>query len=135
DGRGQQRFADPRPQLTRDRRQYVFYPGLQGVPENLAPKLLNRPFTITADVELPTGGDAGVLVCHGSNQGRYVLYVKDRRLHYVHNYVGVRSFVVSSKEEIPEGRVELRLEFETTGKAAPLEGKGAPGRAELYVNR
>jgi arylsulfatase len=53
----------------------------------------------------------------------------------VHNYVGVQSFVVTSRERIPEGRVELRLEFETTGKPALLEGKGAPGRAELYIDK
>jgi arylsulfatase len=32
DGRGQQRFADPRPQLTADRTRYVYYPGTQSVP-------------------------------------------------------------------------------------------------------
>lgn len=135
DGRGQQRFADPRPQLTKDRHAFTFYPGLQDVPENVAPKVLNRSHTITADVEIPRGGAEGVLLCHGSNEGGYALYVKDGKLHYVYNYVGAKSFTVSSTVPVPEGRVELRCEFEVTGKPHALEGKGAPGRAELYIDK
>ena len=34
----------------------------------------------------------------------------------------------------PEGQVKLRYEFEPTGKPEPRKGKGAPGRAQLYIN-
>jgi arylsulfatase A-like enzyme len=135
DGRGQQRLAEARPQLTRDRRQYAFIPGLQGVPEGAAPKVLNKPHSITADVEIPKGGAEGVLACQGSNQGGYALYVKNKKLCYVYNYVGAQIFTVTSNVEVPEGRCELRFEFEVTGKASPLEGKGTPGLAQLYIDR
>ena len=135
DGRGQQRWGEPRPQLARPRRHYVFVPGLQAVPDNVAPKVLNKPHSITVDAEIPKGGAEGVLACQGSMQGGYALYVKNRRLCYVHNYVGARIFTVTSNVDVPEGRVELRFEFEPTGKASPLEGKGTPGRAQLYIDR
>ena len=34
----------------------------------------------------------------------------------------------------PEGRHKLRFEFEVTGKPDIKSGKGAPGRAQLYVD-
>jgi hypothetical protein len=135
DGRGQMRFAEPRPQLTASRRHYLFVPGLQGVPENVAPRVLNKPHSITAEVDIPKGGAEGVIVSHGSNDGGYALYIKGRKLSYVHNYVGAKVFTVTSNVDVPEGRHELRFEFEVTGKASPLEGKGAPGRAQLYIDR
>jgi hypothetical protein len=36
DSRGTGRVADERPQLTKDRQTYVYYPGTQTVPENVA---------------------------------------------------------------------------------------------------
>ncbi len=135
DSRGTARFADERPQLTKDRQTYVYYPGTQVVPENVAAKVLNRPHSITADVEIPKGGAEGVLVCHGSNAGGYTLFVKDSKLHYVHNYVGAQEFHVESRETVPEGKVELRFEFEPTGKPDLAKGKGTPGRAPALHQR
>jgi hypothetical protein len=57
------------------------------------------------------------------------------KLHYVHNYVGAEEFHVVSKVDVPEGKVELRYEFETTGGPDLKKGKGSPGKAQLYINR
>jgi arylsulfatase len=77
DSRGTTRLADERPQLTKDRQTYVYYPGTQAVPENVAVKLLNRAHRLTAEVDIPKGGAEGVLVCHGGGSGGYSLFVKD----------------------------------------------------------
>jgi arylsulfatase A-like enzyme len=134
DSRGTARFADERPQLTKDRQIYVYYPRTQVVPENVAVKVLNRAHRLVAEVDIPKGGAEGVLVCHGSNAGGYALFVKGNKLHYVHNYVGAQEFHVESSESVPEGRSSLRYEFEPTGKPDIARGKGAPGRAQLYIN-
>ena len=134
DSRGTARFADERPQLTKDRQTYVYYPGTQVVPENVAVKVLNRAHSLTAELDIPKGGAEGVLVCHGSNAGGYTLFVKDNKLHYVHNYVGAQEFHVESNDSVPEGKSKLRYEFEPTGKPDIAKGKGAPGRAQLYIN-
>jgi arylsulfatase len=134
DSRGTGRFADERPQLSKDRQIYVYYPGTQTVPENVAVKVLNRAHSLTAEVEIPKGGASGVLVCHGSNAGGYSLFVKDNKLQYVHNYVGAQEFRVASSEPVPEGKSKLRYEFEPTGKPDIAKGKGSPGRAQLYIN-
>jgi hypothetical protein len=88
----------------------------------------------TAEVEVPKDGAEGVLLCHGSNVGGYSLFIKDRKLHYVHNYVGAQEFHIESTQEVPKGKCKLRFEFEPTGKPDLAKGRGAPGRAELYIN-
>ena len=57
--------------------------------------MLNRPHSITADVEIPDGGAEGVLLCQGTATGGYSLFVKDNTLHYVHNYVDREIFRVA----------------------------------------
>ena len=82
DSRGTARFADERPELTKDRKTYVYYPQTQMVPENVAAKLLNRSHSLTVDAEIPKEGAEGVLVGHGGHVGGYTLFVKDEKLHY-----------------------------------------------------
>jgi Sulfatase len=135
DSRGTMRFADERPELAKARKAYVYYPGTQMVPENVAAKLLNKSHSLTADVEIPKGGAEGVVICHGGNIGGYTLFVKDKKLHYVHNYVGAEEFHVVSTADVPEGKVSLAYEFEKTGEPDFKTGKGAAGKAQLYINK
>ena len=48
-------------------------------------KVLNRAHTIVASIDIPKGGAEGVIVAHGSNVGGYVLFVQNKRVHYVQN--------------------------------------------------
>jgi arylsulfatase len=128
------RLADPRPQLTRDRKKYKYYPGTSVIPGKVAANILNRPHSITAHVEIPKGGAEGVVVSHGGSSGGYSLFIKNKRLHYAYNYVGARDFLISSVQNVPEGAVELRFEFEPTNKPDVTKGRGAAGRAQLYIN-
>lgn len=134
DSRGTARFGEERPQITKDRKTYVYYPGTQVVPENVAVKTLNRAFSITADIEIPKSGAEGVVVSQGSNIGGYCLFIKDKKLHFVHNYVGAQELHVESSKPVPYGKHVLRYEFEPTGKPDIAKGKGAPGRAQLYTD-
>ncbi len=134
DSRGTLRFADPRPQIAVARTSYKYYPNTQMVPVNAGPSLLNRPHSITVDVEIPKGGAEGVLLSAGDVQGGFSFYVQDGRLQYVYNYVGSTFQHVQSNTPAPEGRHKLRLDFEVTGKPEIGKGKGAPGRAQLYID-
>jgi arylsulfatase A-like enzyme len=134
DSRGTARVADERPQLTKDRQIYVYYPGTQAVPENVAVKVLNRAHSFTADVEIPQGGANGVLICHGNAECGYTLFVKDGKLHYVHNYVSAQEFHIESSESVPMGKVKLGYRFEPSGAPDIAKGKGKPGRGQLYIN-
>ncbi|MEG6550553.1 arylsulfatase [Desulfocurvibacter africanus] len=134
DGRGTMRFTDERPQITRERTQYTFYPRTQSVPYNAGPRLLNRTHSIAAKVDIPEGGAEGVLVSFGGVDGGYVFYVKDGKLQYVHNYVARDYLHVEASEPLMAGSHELRFEFEVTGPPDIPKGKGTPGRAQLYID-
>jgi len=133
DGRGTQRFAEERPQIAVDRETYVYYPNTQTIPTNSAADTRNRPHSFTADVDLKKG-DEGVLISQGGNDGGYTLYIKGGKLHYEHNYVGRDYYHVESDKEVPEGRHQLRFEFEVTGPPDIAQGKGAPGLGQLYFD-
>ena len=113
----------------------MYFPNTQSLPYFAAPKLLNRPHSISADVEVPEGGGEGVLLCQGSVAAGFSFFMKDGKLVYVHNYVDRDFFKVESADVIPAGRHDLRFEFEPTGELNLLEGKGAPGRLQLYVDK
>ena len=134
DGRGVLRLADERPEIATDRTSYIYYPGTQGVPANAAVKVLNRPHSITADVEIPAGGAEGILLAHGGIDSGYSFYIKGGKLHWVHNYVGRALYYVESSENMPVGRHLLGFEFEVTGKPDFAKGKGSPGRAKLFID-
>lgn len=134
DGSGTLRFMTQRPQIAAPRNQYTYRPGTQTVPFFAAPRLLNRPHAITAEVEIPDSGAEGVLLAQGSAVGGWSLYVKDGLLHYVHNYVRRAEYRTSSGQKVPPGRHALRFEFEPTGEPDLAHGRGSPGRAQLYID-
>src|SRR6185503_15498791 len=63
----------------------------------------NRSYTIGALVEIPAPGATGVLFAHGSRFGGHALYVKDNRLHYVYNFVGMTEQRIDATEDLPTG--------------------------------
>jgi arylsulfatase A-like enzyme len=133
DSRGTARLAEERPQLARERKQYAYYPHTSTVSNRIAPRLLNRPHSISASVEIEDGTE-GVVIAQGGSSGGYSLYLKDQKLHYAYNFLGVQQFHVETVSTLPKGKHQLRFEFEPTGKADLAHGKGTPGRAQLYVD-
>jgi arylsulfatase len=133
DSRGVARLGEERPQLSRDRSLYVYYPHTSVVPNKIAPRILNRPHSITATVQLQDGAE-GVLVAQGGSSGGYALYVKDHKLHYAYNYLGVQQFHFATDATVGDGRHELRFEFEPTGAPDVAHGKGTPAHVQLYID-
>jgi arylsulfatase len=134
DSRGTARIADERPQIAAARTSYTLYPATQMVPVNAGPMVLNRPHSITADVEIPKEGAEGALLSAGDVEGGFSFYVQGGKLHYVYNYVSQHYSHVESTTNVPSGRHKLRLAFEPTGKPDVAKGKGAPGRAKLFID-
>ena len=134
DSRGVERIKEKRPQLAVARDRYVLYPGTQSIPAAAAPRILNRPFSITAEVEVPDDSAEGVLLSMGGNDGGISFYVQHGRLSYVHNYVGMERFTVTSQSDIPAGHHFLSMEFEPTSKPDFTQGKGTPGTVTLLLD-
>jgi arylsulfatase A-like enzyme len=134
DGTLQQRLATERPRATKPRQRYVYYPGLSVVPAFNVPPIYNRPYSITAELEIPERGAEGVLLAQAGYTGGFSFYVQDGRLRYVHNYVAKEIYEVVSEEELPSGPVTARFEFEVTTPAKIREGIGAGGLGQLYFD-
>ncbi|MFC1618175.1 sulfatase-like hydrolase/transferase [Patescibacteria group bacterium] len=126
DSRGQERFTEPRPEISPDRDTYFYWPGAAAISENTAVNVKNRDHTIAAIVTIPEKGAEGVLIAQGSQFGGYTLFVKDKKLHYVHNYVGLNEYKVSSDKEVPAGDVTLTYKFTKTGENT--------GKGELFFD-
>jgi hypothetical protein len=111
-----------RPQLSKPRNRYVYYPGCAEVPESVAPNLRGRSYTIAVEVQIDTKEASGVLFAHGSRFGGHALYIKDRKLTYVYNWVGEFDQIVESSEPVPTGHVVLSASFEMQEGMMPAEG-------------
>jgi arylsulfatase len=128
------RTADERRRVGSRRATYVYSAGTQAVPENVAVKVLDGRFTITAILDVPRGGAEGVIICHGSARGGQSLFIQGRRAYYAHNYLGIVEMRVESADEVPEGTVCIRSEFEATGRTDPGLDVGAPGVGRLFFD-
>ena len=116
-------LSDPtRPQVAPPRDRYIYYPDTAEVPESAAVNVRNRNYTIAVNVEVASPDAGGVLFSHGARFGGHALYVKDRKLKYVYNFVGSKEQTIESTKEIPIGRVVLSAAFEKTGDAIPTTG-------------
>ncbi len=110
----------PRPVLSPPRNRYVYFPDTAEIPESQAVNVRNRSFAIGALVDIPGPGAQGVLFAHGSPFGGHALYIKDERLHYVYNFVGMGEEHVVATEAVPAGEgLILSASFEKKGEDPP----------------
>ena len=110
----------PRPQLSAPRNRYAYFAGAAEVPEAQAVNVRNRSYSIGALVDIPAPGAQGVLFAHGSRFGGHALYVKDSRLHYVYNFVGLLEQKIDATADVPIGAdLILSASFDKDGEDPP----------------
>ncbi len=69
------RWNTPRPNLTAGRTEFTYSGELSGTPASAAPNILNKSYTITAELEIPEGGAEGMIVTEGGRFGGYGLFL------------------------------------------------------------
>ncbi len=122
----------PRPLLSAPRDRYVYYPDVADVPESQSVSVRNRSFSIGALVDIPAPGADGVLFAHGARFGGHSLYLKDNRLHYVNNFVGMFEQKIVATEDVPIGEnLLLSASFDKDGEDPPHVSTGI---LSLYYN-
>lgn len=126
DDRNNERFYIDKPPRDKDRKVYTYYPGTARMPGAAAPPIRNRSYIIEAEVRIPPGGAEGVLIAHGGRFAGYTLYIRDNRLVYDHNYLGIEHYKVISEKEVPSGPLILAYQFEKTGEHQ--------GTGRLFIN-
>ena len=71
-------------------------------------------------MDIPAPGASGVLFAHGSRFGGHALYIKDNRLHYAYNFVGMAVETVVATADVPTGEnLILSAAFDKDGEDPP----------------
>jgi arylsulfatase len=119
-----------RPQAELPRTRYVYYPGTAPIPEGVAVNIRGRSYKVIADVEL-TDKSTGVIFAHGSRFGGHSLFIKDRKLCYVYNFLGIKPEQKFVSSELPVGMHSIGVEFVRESEG---ENHESVGTAKLYVD-
>ena len=137
DSRGTLRFADERPQIAADRKQLHLLPGhADRCRATRRRDVLNRPHSITADVEIPKGGAEGVLLSHGrQRRAASRFYVQDGKLHYGYNYVGAQQLPRRVERDVAGGPARAALRVRADRQARHRQRQGRAGRGAALHRR
>jgi arylsulfatase A-like enzyme len=118
-----------RPSLTGKRTSFTYYPGMVALPAGSAPNVLNKSFSVTAEIETKDGQSEGAIFSMGGSDGGYGLYVKDGKPTFAGNFLGRTTSRATSQEALPSGKATVRGEFKYDGG-----GVGKGGMLTVYVN-
>jgi arylsulfatase len=124
------RWNTPRPSLTAGRTVFTYSGELSGVPKSAAPSILNKSYTITAEVEIPKGGAEGMIVTEGGRFGGYGLFlskgvagIRSGRPVFIYNLLNLKRTIWSGPE-LGAGKHTIVFDFKPD---APGLGKGGTG--------
>jgi arylsulfatase A-like enzyme len=126
------RIVAPRPSATAGRNVFTYSSVMSGLPPSDAPSILNRSYTITAEVEIPEGralglsaqGAEGMLVTMGGRFGGYGLYLLKGKPLFVYNMLDLKRFRWEGQEVLSPGKHTIAFDFQYDG---PGFGKGGTG--------
>ncbi len=118
-----------RPALMWGRTSVTLYPGMTAMAENATLDIKNRSHTISADIEVPSGGGDGVIIAQGGRFGGWTLYMKGGKLKYCYNWLDRERYTIESKDPLPAGKATVKFDFKYDGG-----GVGKGGTGTLYVN-
>ena len=111
---------------------YVYYPNTAVVPEGDMPSIRGRSYKFLVEV---TFGDKaeGVLFANGNRFGGHSLYVKDGKLKYVNNFIGLKEQMLVADEALPTGDpCTVGISFEM--KSVDKKNMETKGTATLFIN-
>ncbi len=126
------RLVTPRPSATAGRTEFTYVGENVGIPVANAPSLLNRDYTITAEVTIPKGGAEGMIATMGGRFGGYGLYLLKGKPVFVYNLLNLKRYRwengVGAEDwlgrSLNQGKHTIVFDFKYDG---PGFGKGGTG--------
>lgn len=103
-----------RPTLIRGNSQQ-FFAGMGRLSENSVVSIKNKSFSVTAEVTVPDGGAAGVIIAQGGRFGGWSLYLVESRARFTYNVLGIQAFTTEAESAVPSGTHQVRMEFAYDG--------------------
>ncbi|GIQ74603.1 arylsulfatase [Bradyrhizobium sp. RD5-C2] len=137
------RVIAPRPSATAGRNIFTYSGEVAGIPASDAPSILNRSFTITAEVDVPSragvtvgntspqGSSEGMIVTLGGRFGGYGLYLLKGKPVFVYNFADLERFRWEGKDALTPGKHTIVFDFKYDG---PGFGKGGTGVLKVDDN-
>ena len=86
------RLITPRPSATAGRTIFTYSGENADIPVGNAPSILNKNYTITADVTIPEGGAEGMIATMGGRFGGYGLYLLKGKPVFVYNLLDLKRY-------------------------------------------
>jgi arylsulfatase len=129
------RLLTPRPSAVAGKTVFTYTGENAGIPLGNAPSILDKDYTITAEVTVPKGGAEGMIVTLGGHFGGYALYLLKGKPVFVYNLLDLERFrweggiggVVGEDwfgRALQPGKHTLVFDFKYDG---PGPGKGGTG--------
>jgi arylsulfatase len=119
-----QRIIAPRPSGTAGKNVFTYSRALAGIDPAFAPNLLNKSYSITAEIEVPDGGGDGMIATMGGRFGGYGLYLLKGKPVFLYNLLDIERFRWEGSTALTPGKHTIVFEFTYDG---PGPGKGGTG--------
>jgi arylsulfatase A-like enzyme len=119
-----QRALEARPSATAGRTLFTYSGELSGLDPSNAPNVVDKSYTITAEVQIPEGGGDGMIVTEGGRFGGYGLYLLKGKPVFLYNLLDLERFRWQGQEVLAPGKHTIVFDFKSDG---PGFGKGGTG--------
>jgi arylsulfatase len=132
DNRAFARLLTPRPSAIAGKTVFTYTGENAGIPVGNAPSILDKDYTITAEVTIPKGGAEGMIVTLGGRFGGYGLYLLKGRPVFDYNLLDLTHYHWEGgplghgvlAEALKPGKHTIVFDFKYDG---PGPGKGGTG--------
>ena len=132
DNSGFVRLLTPRPSAVAGRTVFTYVGENAGIPVGNAPSILDRDYTITAEVTIPKAGAEGMIATMGGKFGGYGLYLLKGKPVFVYNLLNLKRYRweggVGGADwlgaSLKPGKHTITFDFKYDG---PGPGKGGTG--------
>jgi arylsulfatase A-like enzyme len=119
-----QRLVAPRPSASAGRDVFTYSGALSGLDSAAAPNILNRSYTIAAEVDIPQGGAEGMIVTLGGRFGGYGLYLLKGKPVFLYNLLGLARFRWEGQQALTAGKHSITFDFTYDGPGFAKGGTG-----------
>jgi arylsulfatase A-like enzyme len=134
------RLVTPRPSATAGRTVFTFKGENAGIPLGNAPSILDKDYTITAEVTIPAAGAEGMIVTLGGRFGGYALYLLKGKPVFSYNMLNLERFRWEGgvggrdlfSDALKPGKHTIVFDFKYNG---PGPGKGGTGVLSVDGNQ
>jgi arylsulfatase A-like enzyme len=119
-----QRAIAPRPSAIAGQTVFTYSGVTPGIPLGNAPSILNRSYTITAEVEVPQDGGDGMIVTEGGRWGGFGLYLLKGKPVFDYNGLMLAQFRWEDQQPLAAGKHTIVFDFTSDGAGIAKGGSG-----------